>query len=60
MKKKIYDLFPLTVLKEKINLSAAEKEKLVKFIFQSEKKSKQRKHMTKNCNLLCSNGIPWS
>ena len=37
MKKQIYDLFPLTVLKEKINLSAAEKEKLVKFIFQSEK-----------------------
>lgn len=37
MKKQIYDLFPLTVLKEKIYLPSAEKEKLVKFIFQSEK-----------------------
>ena len=45
MQQQIYDLFPLTVLKQKINLSAVEKEKMVEFIFQSEENTEHiKKH----------------
>ena len=43
MDAKIFDFFPLTVLKDKIEISQKEKNKIIDFIFNSEKKSKDIK-----------------
>ena len=40
MDAKIFDFFPLTVLKDKIEISQKEKHKIIDFIFSSEKETK--------------------